>query len=53
MSSAAPATIMVKDQDCVALATGKLGGMRAFLTGRVKTSGGFTLLPKMQSWFPR
>ncbi len=53
VSDAAHATIMMKASDYVALATGKLGGMKAFLTGRVKTSGDFTLLQKMQSWFPR
>lgn len=53
VSDAAQATIMMTARDYVALATGKLGGTRAFLTGRVKTSGDFTLLSKMQSWFPR
>jgi len=53
VSDTAHATIMMAGKDYVALATGKLSGMKAFLTGRVKTSGDFTLLQKMQSWFPR
>jgi putative sterol carrier protein len=53
VSDAAQGTVMMDAKDYVALATGKLGGMKAFLTGRVKTSGDFTLLQKMQSWFPR
>ena len=53
VSESADATIMMKASDYVKLATGKLGGMRAFLTGKVKTSGDFTLLQKMQAWFPR
>jgi putative sterol carrier protein len=53
VSDAAHATIMMDAGDYVALATGKLGGMKAFLTGRVKTSGDFSLLQRMQSWFPR
>ena len=53
VSDAAQGTIMMTASDYVALATGKLGGMKAFLTGRVKTSGDFTLLQKMQTWFPQ
>ena len=44
---------MMDAADYVALATGKLGGMKAFLSGKVKTSGDFSLLQRMQSWFPR
>ena len=51
--SAAQGTIMMSANDYVDLASGKLGGTRAFITGRVKTSGDFTLLKKMQVWFPR
>jgi putative sterol carrier protein len=53
VNDAAQATIMMSAADYVALASGKLGGMRAFMTGRVKTTGDFTLLQKMQAWFPR
>ena len=52
VSDAAQATIMMDASDYVALAAGKLGGMKAFLTGRVKTSGDFALLRRMQTWFP-
>ena len=52
-SEAPQATIMMSAKDYVLLATGKLGGTRAFLTGRVKTSGDFTLLQKMPAWFPQ
>ena len=53
VSSAAQGTIMMSASDYVDLASGKLGGTRAFMTGRVKTSGDFRLLKKMQTWFPR
>jgi putative sterol carrier protein len=53
VSDTAQATIMMDASDYVALATGKLGHMKAFFSGRVKTSGDFTLLRKMQSWFPQ
>jgi NAD+ synthase len=45
-------TITMSASDYVDLASGKLGGIRAFMTGRVKTSGDITLLRKMQAWFP-
>jgi putative sterol carrier protein len=53
VSEAAAGTVMMSANDYVLLSTGKLGGMKAFLTGRVKTSGDFTLLQKMQAWFPQ
>lgn len=53
VSDAAQATILMEAKDYVALATGKLGGMKAFLSGKVKTSGDFSILQRMQSWFPR
>ncbi len=53
VSDAAQGTIMMTASDYVALADGKLGGMKAFLTGRIKTTGDFTLLKKMETWFPR
>ena len=49
----AQGTIMMDASDYVALAAGELGGMKAFLSGRIKTSGDFTLLKKMETWFPR
>ena len=53
VSDAAQGTIMMSASDYVALAAGELGGMKAFLTGRIKTTGDFTLLKKMETWFPR
>jgi putative sterol carrier protein len=53
VSSAAQGTIMMSASDYVDLESGKLRGTRAFMTGKVKTSGDFTLLRKMQAWFPR
>ena len=52
-SDTAQATIMMTASDYVDLATGKLGGMKAFFTGRIKTAGDPTILQKMQSWFPK
>lgn len=53
VSSAAQGTIMMSASDYVDLESGKLRGTKAFMTGRVKTSGDFRLLRKMQAWFPR
>jgi len=53
VSESAQGTIMMDASDYVALAAGDLGGMKAFLSGRIKTSGDFTLLRKMETWFPR
>ena len=52
VSGAPHGTITMSASDYVDLASGKLGGIRAFMTGRVKTSGDITLLRKMQAWFP-
>ena len=52
VSGAPHGTITMSAGDYVDLASGKLGGIRAFMTGRVKTSGDITLLRKMQAWFP-
>ena len=53
ISDAADATLKMKDTDYVDLANGKLGGMKAFLSGKIKTSGDFSLLQRMQNWFPK
>jgi putative sterol carrier protein len=53
VSEVAQGTIMMAASDYVSLAAGELGGMKAFLTGRIKTTGDFTLLKKMETWFPR
>ena len=53
VSPDAKATIMMSARDYEDLAAGKLGQTRAFLSGRIKTSGDFSLLNRMQSWFRR
>lgn len=53
ITDAAQATLEMDAQDYVDLATGKLGEMKAFMTGRVKASGDIVLLRKMQRWFPK
>ena len=53
VSEAAQGTIIMTASDYEALAAGEIGGMKAFLTGRIKTTGDFTLLKKMETWFPR
>lgn len=53
VTDAADATLQMSASDYVALATGKLGGMRAFTSGRVKASGDLSLLMRMDSWFVR
>jgi len=52
-TDAARATIEMDAQDYLDLATGKLGEMKSFMTGRVKASGDISLLRKMQRWFPK
>jgi putative sterol carrier protein len=53
VSEAPQGTIMMAAGDYVALAAGEIGGMKAFLKGRIKTTGDFSLLKKMETWFPR
>jgi len=52
VTDAAKATISMSAKDYIALAMGKLGGIRGYMTGRIKVSGDVMLLQKMQSWFP-
>jgi putative sterol carrier protein len=52
-TDAAQATLEMTANDYVDLATGKLGEMKAFMTGKVKASGDISLLRKMQRWFPK
>ena len=47
------ATIRMDADDYVALATGKLASMKAFMSGRVKASGDIGLLQRMDRWFVR
>ena len=53
VADAARATIQMAASDYVDLANGKLGGMKAFLTGRIKASGDVSLVQRMQNWFPK
>ena len=53
ITQTADATIRMDANDYVALATGKLGSMKAFLSGRVKASGDISLLRRMDTWFVR
>ena len=47
------ATLRMDASDYVALATGKLGSMKAFTSGKVKASGDIALLQRMDRWFVR
>lgn len=47
----ANATVRMDGEDYVALATGRLGRMKAFTTGKVKASGDLSLLQRMDRWF--
>jgi putative sterol carrier protein len=53
VTDAANATVQMDAADYVALATGRLGSMKAFMTGRVKASGDVSLLQRMDRWFVR
>ena len=45
------ATVQMEASDYLALATGKLGSMKAFTSGKVKASGDLTLMKRMENWF--
>ena len=45
------ASVQMEASTYVALATGKLGAMRAFTSGKVKASGDLTLMRRMENWF--
>lgn len=47
------ATVRMEAGDYVALATGKLGSMKAFTSGRVKATGDISILQRMDRWFVR
>ena len=45
-------TITVSDKDWLAITEGKLDGMNAFMTGKLKVSGDMMLAMKLQNLFP-
>jgi putative sterol carrier protein len=53
LTDSADATVRMDASDYVALATGKLASMKAFMTGTVKASGDVSLLQRMDRWFVR
>jgi putative sterol carrier protein len=53
VADSANATVQMDAADYVALATGRLSSMKAFMTGRVKASGDVSLLKRMDRWFVR
>ena len=53
VTESANATLRMVASDYVDLATGKLGSMKAFTSGKVKASGDVSLLQRMDRWFVR
>ena len=53
VSAVPKATMTMAASDYLALGEGKLSGMQALLTGRIKTSGDLSLLKRMENWFVR
>lgn len=49
MLSQADCTITISDADMVALATGKLKGMQAFMSGKMKIKGNMGLAQKFEA----
>ena len=45
-------TLTVSDKDWLAITEGKLDGMNAFMTGKLKVAGDMMLAMKLQSLFP-
>lgn len=45
-------TFTISDKDWLAITEGKLDGMNAFMTGKLKVSGDMMLAMKLQSLFP-
>lgn len=53
VADSANATLRMDAHDYVDLATGKLGSMKAFMSGTVKATGDVSLLQRMDRWFVR
>lgn len=53
VADGANATLRMDAADYVALATGKMGSIKAFTSGKVKASGDISLLQRMDRWFVR
>jgi len=53
VTQSADATLRMDAGEYVALATGKLGSMKAFMSGKVKAAGDVALLQRMDRWFVR
>jgi len=45
-------TFTISDKDWIAITEGKLDGMNAFMTGKLKVSGDMMLAMKLQNLFP-
>lgn len=44
-------TLIMADDDLIALLKGELNGMQAFMTGKLKLSGDMMFAQSMQAWF--
>lgn len=51
LTSKPKATMKISTGDFVKLATGKMDGMKAFMTGKLKVKGDMSLVMKMQKYF--
>ena len=51
LTDSAKATMTITQDNFVALATGKMDGMKAFMTGKLKVKGDMSLVMKMQKYF--
>ena len=50
---AADVTLIMADDDLIALLKGELNGMQAFMTGKLQLEGDMMLGQRMASFFPR
>ena len=44
-------TMKITSSDFILLATGKMDGMKAFMTGKLKVKGDMSLVMKLQKYF--